>query len=117
VEGTATFLRQVEVFREIATAKSAGDETTDMQFEMALGHCFVTIAYGQLIAENAVRLDLPKAVTSSIFSVLVEDLSTLALRLAAISGISRGLRESISRMIEIPNVNSADWDLVARHFE
>jgi len=117
VEGTANFLRQVEVFREIATAKSAGDETTDMQFEMALGHCFVTIAYGQLIAENAVRLDLPKAVTSSIFSVLVEDLSTLALRLAAISGISRGLRESISRMIEVPNMNSADWDLVARHFE
>ena len=94
VEGTANFLRQVEVFREIATAKSAGDETTDMQFEMALGHCFVTIAYGQLIAENAVRLDLPKAVTSSIFSVLVEDLSTLALRLAAIPGISRGLRGS-----------------------
>jgi hypothetical protein len=84
---------------------------------MALGQCFATIAYGQLIAENTARLDLPGAITSSIFALLVEDLSSLALRLAAIPGISSGMRETISRMVEIPSVNSADWDFVARHFE
>ena len=88
-----------------------------MQFEMALGQCFATVVYGQLIAENAVRLDLPEAMTSSIFAVLVEDLSTLALRLAAIPGISMEMRESISRMIEVPNLDSADWEFVGRHFE
>jgi hypothetical protein len=114
----ATFLRQVEAFREIATAISTGNvDAPDLQLEMALGQCFATIAYGQLIAENTARLDLPGAITSSIFALLVEDLSSLALRLAAIPGISSGMRETISRMVEIPSVNSADWDFVARHFE
>jgi len=112
VNGIAPFLRQVEAFREIATAR-----VDDMQFEMALGQCFATVVYGQLLAENAVRLDLPKAMTSCIFAVLVEDLSTLALRLAATPGISMELRESISGMIEVPNLDSADWDFVVGHFE
>jgi hypothetical protein len=87
-----------------------------MQFEMALGQCFATIAYGQLIAENAVRLDLPEAITSSIFAVLVEDLSTLALQLAAVPGINGARRESISRMVEVPSLNVEEWDLIGRHF-
>jgi acyl-CoA dehydrogenase len=118
VRGIAPFMRQVEAFREIATVTSVGKvAASDMQFEMALGQCFATVTYGQLIAENAVRLDLPEAMTSSIFAVLVEDLSTLALRLAAIPGISSAMRESISRMIEVPNLNSVDWDFVGHHFE
>jgi acyl-CoA dehydrogenase len=105
----APFLRQVQAFREIATARSAGNvETSDMQFEMALGQCFATIVYGQLIAENAVRLNVPEAMTSSVFAVLVEDLSTLALRLAAIPGISSATRKSLSGMIEVPNAEGAD---------
>jgi len=118
VKGMAPFRRQVEVFREMATAKSElSPAGSDMQFEMALGQCFATVIYGQLIAENAVRLDLPEAMTSSIFAVLVEDLSTLALRLAGIPGIGTGIRESISRMIEVPNLDSVDWEFVGRHFE
>ena len=108
-KAVAPFLRQVEAFREIATARSAGDvETSDMQFEMALGQCFATIVYGQLIAENAVRLNVPEAMTSSIFAVLVGDLSTLALQLAAIPGISSATRESLSGMIEVPNAEGSD---------
>jgi acyl-CoA dehydrogenase len=118
VKGIAPFLRQVEVFRKIATARSdENDATSDMQFEMAFGQCFATVTYGQLIAENAVRLDLPEAMTTSIFAVLVEDLSTLALRLAGIPGIGMEMRESISKMIEVPNLDSADWEFVGRHFE
>jgi len=115
LNGTVPFLRQIEVFREIAT-KSENVDRSDLQFEMALGQCFATIVYGQLIAENAVRLELPEAITSSIFAVLVEDLSTLALRLAAIPGVNNSVRDSISRMIEVPNVNAEEWDFVSRHF-
>jgi len=108
-KGISSFLRQIEVFREIASARSAGTfESSDLQFEMALGQCFATIAYGQLIAENAARLHLSDAMTSSIFAVLVEDLSTLALRLAAIPGLSSAMRDTISRMLEIPIVEEAE---------
>jgi acyl-CoA dehydrogenase len=104
VNGAAQFMRQVETFREIAIDKSVGIlASSDMQFEMALGQCFATICYGQLIAENAVRLEVPESITSSILAVLAEDLSTLALRLASVAAIGNGLRESISRMIQVPN--------------
>jgi len=112
VKGIVPFRRQVEAFREIASVR-----IDDMQSEMALGQCFATVVYGQLIAENAVRLALPEAITSCIFAVLAEDLSTLALRLAGTPGIRMEMRESISRMVEVPNPDSGAWDSASRHFE
>jgi acyl-CoA dehydrogenase len=105
VNGAAQFMRQVEIFRDIVIDKSVGTlAASDMQVEMALGQCFATIVYGQLIAENVVRLEVPEAMTSSILAVLVEDLSTQALQLASIPTIRSAMRDSISRMIQAPNV-------------
>jgi acyl-CoA dehydrogenase len=118
VASVSTFGRQIETFREIANLTLEKDaKTSDMQVEMALGQCFATIVYGQLIAENAVRLDLPEAITSSIFSILVEDLSVLALQLAALPGTSIAIRGLITKIIEVPETNAAEWDVVSRQFE
>ena len=54
-----------------------------MTIGLAIGQCLATIAYAQLIAENAARLDIPRQMTSAIFHLLVNDLSVFALSLAS----------------------------------
>ena len=52
--------------------------------------------------------------TSVIFSVIVGDLSTLALQLAAIPQVDKAKRENILRMVEVPDTRDADWYLVGQ---
>jgi len=113
VANVAIFARQSEAFREITNRDAADNtESPDLQIAMAMGQCFATIAFGQLVAENAAHLKLPDEMTSVIFSLLVGDLSTLALQLAAIPRIGETKREGLRRMIEIPKTGAADWDFV-----
>jgi acyl-CoA dehydrogenase len=117
IPSVAVFAHQVEIFRQLATQERPQQEgLSNLDYEMALGQCFATVVYGQLIAENAVRLEIPGEMTSAIFSVLVEDLSSLALRLVAIPDIDDSNRDRVLQMVAVPAVSAADWDVVARRF-
>jgi acyl-CoA dehydrogenase len=109
------FARQSAAFRNVMqfdNSESAGP--ANLQITVAEGQCFATIVYGQLVAENAVRLKMPNELTSLIFSVLAGDLSALALELAAIPQIDEAKRQLILQMIEAPAANARDWDEVSR---
>jgi acyl-CoA dehydrogenase len=93
------FASQVETFREVTRRPQGPNaDTADL--------------YITMIAENLSRLDMPGAMTSAIFSGLVEDLSALALQLAAIPGIDDATRAGILRMVAVPKTCAADWNFV-----
>jgi hypothetical protein len=83
------------------------------ELSMGLGQCLATIAYGQLIAENAVLLGVPNEVVSAIFHLLVTDLSEAALALASTQGVSEKNQSLLRQMIRIPKTKANDWDFVA----
>ena len=110
-----SFERQVETFREVVQhdkAHNAG--AADLQVTMAMGQCFATIAFGQLVAENSKRVDLPREMISAIFSLLVGDLSALAIQLAALPQFDDATRERILMMVVAPKTSASDWDFVGQ---
>jgi hypothetical protein len=80
---------------------------------MALGHCLATIAFGQLVAENAARLLAPADLVSAVFHSLVIDLSASALALASTVQTDPGARKAARRMVAVPRTTPADWESVA----
>jgi acyl-CoA dehydrogenase len=113
----ALFAGQVETFREVTRRpKGSNADTADLYVTMTQAQLFTTIAFGQLVAENLSRLDMPGAMTSAIFSGLIEDLSALALQLAVIPGIDDATREAIQRIVAVPRTGAADWNFVGPQF-
>jgi len=110
-----SFTRQVEAFREVTRLIKAHDtDSTDSNVTMIVGQCFATIAFGQLVAENLTRLEMPAQITSAIFHGLVEDLSTLALQLAALPQFDDATRDRIRHMVEVPRTSPTDWNFFDR---
>jgi hypothetical protein len=85
----------------------------DPQMAMALGQAMATIAYGQLIAENCVRLKVPRPIISTVFHLLITDLSAAAMTLASLPGLDALGRFLIRRLIVIPRTTAAEWDYVS----
>jgi hypothetical protein len=83
-----------------------------MENALALGQCLATIAYGQLIAENSALFDMPPQLVSTIFHLLVSDLSASALALASSSRLSEASRALMEHMVAVPRTSDADWDFV-----
>jgi acyl-CoA dehydrogenase len=83
------------------------------QNPLALSQCVATIAYGQLIAENAVRLAVPNEMVSGIFQLLVADLSAAALALASTPDLDPVSRMLIQKMVVASRTRSRDWDFVS----
>jgi acyl-CoA dehydrogenase len=111
----ASFVRQVETFRKVAArVKARNADPADSEITMTLGQCFATIAFGQLVAENLMRLAMPEELASAVFHGLVEDLSGFAIQLAALPPFDDSARDEIQQMIEIPKTRSIDWDFVDR---
>jgi hypothetical protein len=81
---------------------------------LSIGQCLATIAYAQLIAENAVHLKVPAEMISVIFHLLVNDLSSCALSLASCRGLERASGKVIRRVVSIPGTTDAEWDFVLR---
>ena len=100
----ALFVRRLQ----IKNALLADPETA-----IAFGNCLATITYAQLIAENCILLKIDKHLISAIFHLLVQDLSTLALSVAALPLLSDSQRAQIRRLIIAPQPRGADWDFVA----
>ena len=78
-----------------------------------LGKCLATIAYAQLIAENAQHLTAPEALVSEIFGLLVADFSTDALNLAAFPQLAARDRTHLRRIVTVPETSTADANAVS----
>jgi len=111
----SSFTNQVKNFREvIRLGKAHCSDLTDLKVVMTMGQCFATIAFGQLVAENVSRVEMPREMTAAIFHTLVEDLSALALQLAALTQFDDTARSRILQMVEIPKTSAADWHFVSQ---
>lgn len=85
---------------------------SDTRTALAVGQCLATVAYAQLIAENAARLNIPPQMISAIFHLLVNDLSVSALSLASSHRLDTATRILIRRLVAVPKTADADWDFV-----
>jgi hypothetical protein len=82
-----------------------------------LGQCTAAIVYGQLIAENAERLDVPAELVSVIFHQLVADLSADALAFASLLRMTAADRLLLRRVVTIPRTDVAHWEHVASQLD
>jgi hypothetical protein len=112
VPNVRLFAVQAKAFRLFAR-RIHPDRSTENQLPLALGQCMATIAYGQLIAENARCLGVASELVSVIFHLLVADLAASALALAPLPELDARSRSLIQRMIVIPRTASGHWDFVA----
>jgi acyl-CoA dehydrogenase len=105
------FTRQAKAFRlflrTIHSKRALITQTT-----LALGQSVATMAYGQLIAENAVRLAVAPEMVSAIFHLLMADLSASALSLASLPELGTVSRLLVRRAVVVPRTSSSDWKWV-----
>ena len=113
VANVRVFIKQAKAFSVFANRPQPG-VAADMTIGLAIGQCLATIAYAQLIAENAARLDVPPQMVTAIFHLLVSDLSIFALSLASSPRLDRAGRALIERVVAVPKTTDADWDFVSR---
>jgi acyl-CoA dehydrogenase len=109
IPNVALFGQQAELFGQIAK----GEDQSNLQVNMAMGQCFATVVYGQLVAEHASRLQLPTEMVSTIFSLFVGDMNTLAFQLAAIPELDSTKRAQLLEIARLPQATAADWEFVA----
>lgn len=107
----------VRLFTKLATAFSLfiaarHGAAPEMTINLAIGQCLATIAYGQLIAENAARLAVPRQIVSAIFHILVNDLSISAFSMASSRKLDANGRRLIKRVVTVPKTTDREWDFV-----
>ena len=68
------------------------------------------------IAENANRLAVPRPIVSTIFHVLVSDISAAVLALGALPSFDRATRRRLRRIVTVPRTTEADWDFVSMNY-
>jgi hypothetical protein len=113
VRNVRAFARQCRAFRLFISRRQLGGPTTDLATSIALGQCLATIAYGQLIAENASRFRVPAELVAVTFHSLVSDLTTSALSLASMPQTDSASRNLLRRMVRVPRTAAADWEFVS----
>lgn len=87
----------------------------DTEAGLALGQCLATIAYAQLVAENAARLGVPAPLVSAMFHGIVIDLGAAVTALVAASPQLGGRACALARRImRPPRTPAADWDWVSQ---
>jgi acyl-CoA dehydrogenase len=108
------FVKQAKAFRLFVLATEARKrDKSRVDWTIALGRCLSTLAYAQLIAENAVLAQIPNAMVSVIFAQLVESLSNEAIQLAALAPSSSLAKLLIERMDVRPQRQASDLLAVA----
>ena len=124
VPNVRRFSRQVKAFRALLRGEQDQKQIVggrrggrDSRLTMACGQCMSTIAYAQLIAQHAHRLNTPAPMISAMFHLLVTDLSIAAHALAALPDLEANTRKLALRLIAIPKSprggGESDWDFVA----
>jgi hypothetical protein len=113
IRNVRIFTRQARAFRlflrTVHSKRSLITQTT-----LALGQCTATIAYGQLIAELAVRLAVAPEVISTIFHLLIADLSASAMTLASLPDLDKVSRFLIRRAFAVPRTTRGEWEAVEK---
>jgi hypothetical protein len=111
------FVQQAKAFQLFVRKNhlmQAAQTQTDLHLTMMIGRCLATIAYAQLVVENAVLLDVPAPVVSVIFHLLVSDLNVSALGLLAWSVERYGEGDvALRRLIAVPSTSQGDWEVVS----
>ncbi len=108
IENVRLFAKQTEGFASTINDEQYKQAAANSLVSIGLGQCLATIAYAQLIAENATRLQVPPQIMGTIFHELVLELSDAAVTLAS-SQAAILLRGDIRA---IPRYAAADWDFV-----
>lgn len=98
---------------EAAQHADAPAAAADIRFTLGMGQCMATVGYAQLIAENAISFAVPVPMISTVFHLLVSDLSTAAATLAALPGLDDRSRALALRLIAVPRTAESDWNFVA----
>jgi acyl-CoA dehydrogenase len=102
------FVEQADAFARAMREADPKETSSDALIAVGLGQCLATIAYAQLVAENAVRLSVPAQVVNAMFHSLVLDLSAAATALAS----SPGNWILPSDCVAIPSFTAPDWDVL-----
>jgi acyl-CoA dehydrogenase len=113
VANAGLFLEQAKAFSDFYFSRQSGG-AGEMTNGLGIGECLATIAYGQLIAENAARLDVPRQMISVIFHMLVNDLSVIALSMASSYRLDADGRALIKKVVAVPETSEGDWNFVLR---
>ena len=109
VPNVRAFVQQVRRFGRFAAGSvSALKSVGDPGLAIALGKCFSTIAYAQLVAENCLTTQVAPATVSVLFHALIEDLSADALKLAALFPPGSTQRALLKRVVRVPRTSAAD---------
>jgi acyl-CoA dehydrogenase len=117
IANVALFIRQAATFRRfVQNHELQRSGKSDTQISLALGQCLATIAYGELVAQNATRLKVPAELVSVIFSLLVTDLNASAIQLGSIPSLGGPQRALIARMVKVPRTSAAEWNFTAGQF-
>lgn len=102
------FVTQADAFARAMRDADPKDVSSNTLIAVGLGQCLATIAYAQLVAENAVRLSAPSEIVNAMFHGLVLDLSAAATALAS----SPGNLILPSDCVAVPSFAAHDWDLL-----
>ena len=117
IRNVRLFAKQTIAFRQFVRGVPVkADLSADTETALAVGGCLATIAYGRLIAENCMILNVPPPIISAIFHNLIHDLSVSALATATLPRLDHLARRRIRRLIVVPDIRGADWDAVAERF-
>ncbi|TWT41879.1 Acyl-CoA dehydrogenase, short-chain specific [Phycisphaerae bacterium RAS1] len=127
VENVRRFAQAAKAFQLLVRRRPPDPSPrADSPATLALGQCLATIAYGQLVAENALRLSVPSAMIAAMFQALVHDFSVAALTLFSCGGAdldcgaseagARG-RRLFRRLVSAPRLTDSQRDFVATQME
>jgi acyl-CoA dehydrogenase len=114
VANVRAFMKQAKTFGLFAAGGVAAlNPAVDAGLFIAMGKCFSTIVYAQLVAENCLAVKVAPAVVAIIFHGLIEDLSAEALKLSAMFATGSAPRTLLKRVIRLPRWSRADLESVS----
>lgn len=114
VPNVQSFMTQVEAFRLFAAGGVSNlSPTADAGLLIAIGKCFSTIGFAQLVAENCLALKIPPATVSVMFHTFIGDLATESLQLSAMFAVESAERTQLKGLVQLPETNAADLESVS----
>ncbi|MCP3904035.1 MAG: acyl-CoA/acyl-ACP dehydrogenase [Planctomycetes bacterium] len=119
------FVKAAKAFQLLARGRGRRRTTrADNPATLGLGQCLATLVYAQLVAENAVRLNVPAPIVAAIFQTLVHDFSIAALTLASCRE-SAGPGEPLAagavdprilhRLVSVARLSADEAEFVSKH--
>jgi acyl-CoA dehydrogenase len=109
----ATFLEQVDVFRDLLTQATPDEgQQKDIDFLQAVGQLFMLLAYAELVLENAPEYDIGDDLVDEIFDVFVRDFSGYATELHGRAATKGAQAELCLRMVRRPAADPERYERV-----